>query len=119
MLIWPFLLCPSTYPTLLDFWSATCDHINHLKPLTSKRYTDGELWIGTYEGKQAKLTSHFKKLYSNHVVPEEYALVQQEELEEELEEEEEETVVSSQEETERRRIKSRHKKWQVQVHRRG
>lgn len=66
-----------------NFWSATCEHINHLEPLMSKQYTAGELWIGTWEGKQAKLTTHFKKLYSNLVVPEEYALVgaKQQELE--------------------------------------
>ena len=59
-----------------NFWSATCEHINHLEPMTGKMwYTDGELWIGRYEGKQARLTTHFKRLYSNLILPEEYAIV--------------------------------------------
>eukprot|EP00985_Skeletonema_marinoi_P006743 scaffold2938_cov117-Skeletonema_marinoi.AAC.1 len=30
-----------------NFWSATCEHINHLEPMAGKMwYTDGELWIG-------------------------------------------------------------------------
>ena len=58
-----------------NFWSATCEHINHLEPMTGDMwYTDGELWIGKWEGVQAKLTTHFKRLYSNLILPEEYAI---------------------------------------------
>ena len=58
-----------------NFWSATCEHINHLEPMTGEMwYTDGELWIGKWEGVQAKLTTHFKRLYSNLILPEEYAI---------------------------------------------
>ena len=62
-----------------NFFATTCEHINHLEPILTNEtsYTATEMWIvgSTWKGKPAKLTTNFKKLYRNLVLPEKYALV--------------------------------------------
>ena len=63
-----------------NFWSATCDHINTRESLDRQRtnYLSGEMWISNPGdvNQQAKLTlyNEEKGLYSNLILPEEYAL---------------------------------------------
>ena len=63
-----------------NFWSATCDHINTRESLDGKKttYLSGEMWISNPGDvrNQAKLTMYNeeKGLYSNLILPEEYAL---------------------------------------------
>jgi hypothetical protein len=63
-----------------NMWAATCDHINHLEPLTTNNtsYTTAEMWVESWDKSiPAKITIGAYNLYEHLILPKEYSGVQQ------------------------------------------
>ena len=65
-----------------NFWSASCEHIRRLKPMTSEDsgYYDAEFWVGKYKDRESNQKHHAnlhfttENLYEHAITPEEYEI---------------------------------------------
>ena len=58
-----------------NFWSASCEHIQQLQPMTGNdtNYVAAEMWLGRVKGRHANLFTTAKNLYNELIMPKEYA----------------------------------------------